>query len=430
MNNIDFRKLWIDFRGDAKEFSLEARIFHAVCGLSVVIILISIILNLISGMNGNALLMFMLALVIAVLFYLSRLKQKLFLSIILFNVIGNLLLAVNFYFNSGINGPSLIIFLLGSFLTIAIVSRKQYVIWLGLNIGIVLSLLAVSFHHPELFKNSYPTDLSRYVDLAYSYVLVALLIFLVTDYIRVSYHKEKKLTDHKARELLLSNETKDKLLSILAHDLRAPLISIQNYLELLSEFDLGEDEKQSINAMLLSETHNTQQMLSNLLSWSKTQMEGVKAKLSYLNLKETLAATLSFQTAMAAKKNIALKDNIGSEIYVMADGDMLQLVIRNLLNNAIKFTPEGGTISLDTKKEGTNCVIMVKDNGNGISEESQQSLFSLKARPTFGTRNEKGFGLGLVLSKEFSEIQNGELWFESIPGTGTTFFLSLPDHST
>ena len=364
------------------------------------------------------------------MFYLSRVKKKLVTSIILFNILSNLLLVINFYFNSGVNGPTLLIFLLGSFLTIAFVPRKQYILWLALNITLVIVLLTVSYTHPGFFKYSYRTDLARYIDLGYSYVLVTLLIFLVTDYIRISYNKEKKLTEQKASELLVSNETKNKLLSILAHDLRSPLISIQNYLEILSEFDIGEDEKQSINARLLSETNNTQQMLSNLLSWSKTQMEGIKANLSYLNLKETLVPTLRFQKTMAAEKNIELEDGICTGIHVMADSDMLQLVIRNLVNNAIKFTPEGGKISLTAREDGDNCVIMVADDGDGIAEENQRNLFSLKARPTFGTRNEKGFGLGLALSKEFTEIQNGRLWFESIPGKGTTFFISLSGRAT
>ncbi len=154
-------------------------------------------------------------------------------------------------------------------------------------------------------------------------------------------------------------------------------------------------------------------------------MEGVGVNLCEVNLKQTLIPALSTQQTMAAEKCIQLEDEINDSIYILADSDMLQLVVRNLVNNAIKFTAAGGRISLTSKISNDRCLINIADNGNGIPYDLQGDLFSLKARSTFGTQNEKGAGLGLALCKEFTDLQKGEIWFDSEPGVGTTFYLSL-----
>jgi two-component system sensor histidine kinase/response regulator len=203
-----------------------------------------------------------------------------------------------------------------------------------------------------------------------------LLIFIATTYIRKSYHQEKIVAEEKAEELKISNETKNKLLSILAHDLRSPLGSIQNYLEILSELNSDEIDRQSIEASLLNETKNTQQMLSNLLLWSKTQMEGVTVNLLPVNLKESILPAIRAQQSIAIEKKIKIEENINKSIMVLADRDMLQLVIRNLVNNAVKFTEAGGQIGIDAKIEDGICLITISDTGRGIPYEMQKDLFS------------------------------------------------------
>jgi two-component system sensor histidine kinase/response regulator len=369
--------------------------------------------------------MLLVAATVGLQFYLSRKHRKFTTSIMLFCVVANVLLLANFYFNSGVQGPTLFIFLLSIFLTIAIVPKKQYLYWIGLNLATVIGLLLYSYLKPDAIAYSYVSEMARYLDLGYSYIFVALVIFMVTAYIRNGYDDEKATSDQKAAELQTSNDTKNKLLSILAHDLRSPLASIQNYLELLSEFDMSEEEKKTISSILLAETQNTQQMLSNLLSWTKSQMEGTQVNFAKINLRETLAPVLKSQHSVASGKMIDLQNTISADVYLLADKDMLQLVIRNLLNNAIKFTPAGGFVTISSKKDGSECVIMVTDSGSGIPEDKQDNLFSLRAQSTFGTQNEKGVGLGLALCKEFTEFQNGRIWFESKPGSPTTFFVSL-----
>jgi signal transduction histidine kinase len=215
-------------------------------------------------------------------------------------------------------------------------------------------------------------------------------------------------------------------MSIIAHDLRGPLSNIQNYLELVSEYGLDKEEREVVEGDLLKVTQSTLNMLSKLLIWSKSQMDGVTVKLSDLNLNDTLKNTLELERIMATKKNIDLTYAIDETISVVADSDMLQLVIRNLVSNAIKFTPPGGRIDVSTKKTNNECRISIADNGRGIPLEQQADIFSLKVRSTFGTSNEKGVGLGLILCKEFTDQQGGRIGFESTPGRGSTFFVFMP----
>jgi two-component system sensor histidine kinase/response regulator len=415
---------WKKILGYPPDFSLEARIFNAICLVSAVTLLLNVFLNFQLGIPQLAILMAAVFAISVICYYFSRIKKKLNACIVIYMIACNILLIVNYKYNSGINGPSLLIFILSYFLTISIVPKKQYWFWITLNI-VIITLLATEFIYPEAINNTYPDRINRFIDYGYTYLISVFFIFLVTTSVRRSYHTERKLVEQKATELEYANATMNKLFSILAHDLRSPLASIQNYLEVLSEFKLDEGERVSMQKELLNSTQNTQEMLANLLLWSKSQMDGVTVHLVKLNLKKTLQTTLQIHRAVAAEKGIQLTDQLKDSIFITADVDMLQLIIRNLINNALKFTNPGGQIIVSADVIGTDCRIMIKDNGLGISYEQQNDIFSLKTESTFGTKNEKGVGLGLLLCKEFTELQRGKITFESIPGAGTTFNISF-----
>jgi len=420
------QSFWIKILGEPKAFSLEARIFNAICLISAIGLFFTAFLNLILGIQQLVVLMLTVFFIAITCYYYSRVKMMLNTSIIVYMIAINFLLAVNFKYNSGISGPSLLIFVLSFFLTISIVPRRQYWFWIALNILMVNTLLALEYQHQGLIMNTYIDAKSRFIDFAATYVFIVFFIFLVTIAVRKSYHTEKGLVEQKAKELEIANNTKNKLFSILAHDLRSPLASIQNYLEILLEVKLDENERLSINQSLLASTRNTEQMLSNLLLWSKAQMQGVTVNRVKVNLKETLMSTFQIHQVIATEKGIQLTDEIKSNVFIEADPDMLQLVIRNLINNAIKFTAPGGEIIVSDELADHMCHIIIKDNGMGIPYDEQANIFSIKVTSAFGTKNEKGFGLGLVLCKEFTELQNGKISFESTPGKGSTFYVSFP----
>ncbi|HTD42192.1 MAG TPA: HAMP domain-containing sensor histidine kinase, partial [Mucilaginibacter sp.] len=296
------------------------------------------------------------------------------------------------------------------------------------------------YNYPRLVPDKYLTRADGFLDKSSAYIVAVILMYYTVKYIRRNYDYERQQVEEKRKDIesqhqyiLAQNEQleylnseKNKLMSIIAHDLRGPLSNIQNYLELVSEYGLDKEEREVVESDLLRVTQSTLNMLSKLLIWSKSQMDGVVVKLSDLNLNETLKNTLEMERIMAMKKEIGLTYEIDPAISVVADSDMLQLVVRNLVSNAIKFTPAGGRVDVSTKCINNECRISIADNGRGIPYEQQADMFSLKARPTFGTANEKGVGLGLILCKEFTDQQGGRIGFESIPGHGSTFFVFMP----
>jgi len=417
------RSFWAKVIGQPPGFSLEARIFNAICFASAVSLFFNVFFNFLIGITQIGVLMTAVFIIVSLCYYFARFQMKLKGSIIIYLVTSNILSILNYKFNSGISGPTPFLFMLSLFLAISIVPKKQYWFWIMLNLAIVIILFAFEYKYPATIINTYIAQKDRFIDFGYSYIAVAFFIFLVTTSVRSSYYREQKLVEQKATELEQANDTKNKLFSILAHDLKSPLASIQNYLEMLSEVELDEDERLSINDALLTSTQNTQQLLSNLLFWSKSQMEGVTVNMVKVKLKKTLQTTLQIQHTAAAEKGIKLTDQLKSSVSIIADADMFELIIRNLINNAIKFTEPGGEIIISADSMGDDCCIMIKDNGIGIPYEQQNDIFSLKVNSTFGTKNEKGVGLGLVLCKEFTELQNGKIRFESVPGSGTIFYI-------
>lgn len=319
----------------------------------------------------------------------------------------------------------MLIYLLFFFLVMSIVPVKQRFIWVVVNIIIAFVLIGYQYYFPEAVAMKHRDSLSRALDFAYVYFLTLLIVYFIITNIINSYNRERLLAEERAELLELSNQSKNKLFSILAHDLRSPLNSIQSFLEVSMDGYLDEAEKKTINKSLLRETKNTRQLLINLLSWSKTQMDGVAVNLVELDLFKTLEETLQMQKSIAEEKNITLYNEIGADLRVVADTDMLELVIRNLVNNAIKFTPFNGEISVSTQVHGKECWILIKDNGVGIAKSDYQNIFSLNSQSTFGTNREKGVGLGLVLCKEFVNMQKGKIWVESELGSGTVFYVSF-----
>lgn len=218
-------------------------------------------------------------------------------------------------------------------------------------------------------------------------------------------------------------------MSIISHDLRAPLVNIKSYLELLSANEIENNERPLLENVLLKSTTNALDMLSNLLRWSKSQMSGTNLQLSNVNLLDTLKSTLEMEKLFSSKKEINLTYQISPHINVIADVDMLQLIVRNLISNAVKFTPQNGTVKIIAELIDQKCKLTVIDNGNGISTIKQNDIFSIQANSTYGTNNEKGIGLGLILCKEFIELQNGSIGFESELGIGSSFFIFIPINS-
>ncbi|QRR01123.1 sensor histidine kinase [Dyadobacter sandarakinus] len=435
--------------GRPSQFPLSARIFHSVCLISILALGYNVPFNYAIGLPYIALASFVMFVGSCGLYYFSRFRHKVTESVFILNAMGLALFTLNFFLNSGHSGPNDLFFLLLLLLSISISPPRQYKVWVPLNMLTVLALHIFEYFYPELVPDSYTGRESQLIDGLSAYVVIALTAFLCMYFIRKSYDRERQSAVEKSgaitkknqqitiqnQELLRLNSEKNKLMSIVAHDLRAPLSSIQNFLELLTDYDLDFDKRLEIEGNLLDSTRDTLQMLTKLLDWSKSQIYGVVPRPKYLSLQALLAPTIRIEEGIATRKNIRLDYIIDPEAMLFADSEMTQVVFRNLISNAIKFTPAGGTITIRSEAQnvaqstGDECVISIRDNGIGISKERQQEIFSLNVQSTYGTRQEKGVGLGLLLCMEFVTAQNGKIWFESTHEHGTCFFIALPSHS-
>lgn len=235
-------------------------------------------------------------------------------------------------------------------------------------------------------------------------------------------------------ELHESNETKDKFFSIIAHDLKSPFNVMHGFSKLLNDKfdDFTVPEQREYVSYLHQSVQQTHKLLDNLLLWSLSQKGALEFKPEIVKLNLLSAETIELLSEVASGKSIRIKDEIQEDIFLLADPNMLSTVLRNLVSNAIKFTPKGGEIVINARRlSGENkinfCEISVKDNGLGISPDTQSKLFLLgEKRLAKGTEDESGTGLGLVLCKEFVEKHDGRIWLNSELGKGSTFYFTIP----
>ncbi|MVT44380.1 sensor histidine kinase [Chitinophaga oryziterrae] len=424
---------WESLVGDPATFSLEHRAFNSISVITMALLAILLPFNIILGLTMVSIIVAALMVLQLFFFYLSRHRHIYGISMLVYVIVSYVTLIATYYLNSGSHGPALLLFFLTFNLLIAFSPRNRHWIWACLHVLLPMILLTREYLHPSWIKDNYMSAENRYIDILSSYVITLVCTYLITNYLRNNYDREKRNAEERADKidkqnvnLEQLNQKKDKLFSIIAHDLQSPLNSIITTLHLIAEYDLKEDEKKMLGDELLTLTKNTSNMLTNLLTWSKMQMDGRGVRLSDVHVYDVVERVLSIQKILADKKSVSLISRVDPSVYVTADNNMLELIIRNLVNNAIKFTPTGGQVSISLELTDTHCQVMVTDNGIGIDPGQKEEIFSLRTQSTYGTNNEKGIGLGLVLCRELLALQDGELWYESTPGQGTTFYASIP----
>lgn len=239
-------------------------------------------------------------------------------------------------------------------------------------------------------------------------------------------NNQNKAISHQKQELEELNNIKDKLFSIISHEFRSPLNSLKGTLALLKVGALNEQELNIISNELTDKINSTSIFLDNLLNWAKSQMQGISPKPISLDLKEIAEENIDFLLSLAEKKKVKLESRIDRPFIARADPNMIHLVVRNLISNAIKFSMRGSHIQVMCEQKNDDIIFAVKDNGIGMSKENQKLLFQIHSFTTRGTANERGTGLGLFISKNFVESNKGKIWVESEEGVGSTFYFSVP----
>ncbi len=229
-------------------------------------------------------------------------------------------------------------------------------------------------------------------------------------------------------ELGQLNMVKDRFFSIISHDLRNNLTTMKLYFDLVGNKDYTSDEDTfELTSQISSSVENTIDLLENLLIWAQAQVNGIKAKPQRLNVNQVVESNFGLLGGTAHQKGIHLLNQVQKNHLVFADEDMINLVLRNLISNAIKFTNSGGNITVSSTQLDKQVQIFVTDTGVGISASAIEQLFTKNINPsTLGTANEKGTGLGLLLCKEFIEQNKGTISVSSSEGNGSIFQITLP----
>lgn len=243
---------------------------------------------------------------------------------------------------------------------------------------------------------------------------------------RVRTHLELKQQKQNLKEL---NATKDKFFSIIAHDLRSPLNQLLGLSEILQKEIADEKADDAIKlAKLINQSAKSGRLLlENLLEWSRSQTGTINYHPEKLNLKIITDEVIALNGNNAAQKNISLHNKLSKNCIAFADRNMIRTILRNLISNSIKFTNKGGKIILAANKAKEKVTYSISDNGIGIKSSDIKKLFRIDINPkTIGASQEKGTGLGLILCKEFIEINSGEIWVESEFEKGSTFYFSIP----
>ncbi|HTI11288.1 MAG TPA: HAMP domain-containing sensor histidine kinase [Puia sp.] len=235
------------------------------------------------------------------------------------------------------------------------------------------------------------------------------------------------LLEGQTLQLTELNSLKNKLFSVIAHDLKAPLYALRNLFRNVVQYDLPGDEIKILIPEVVNELTYTTGLMENLLQWAKSQMQAEAIKPQLLDIAKITQEVLQLLRLQAEAKHIYIHSGIERPVYVYADKDMINLVLRNLLSNAIKFTPEEGTVSIDAREMRSHIEIIVHDTGTGISQDNLQKLMVEDIYyTTKGTEGEAGTGLGLMLCKEFLSKNGGRMHVQSEPGKGSTFSFTLP----
>jgi len=271
----------------------------------------------------------------------------------------------------------------------------------------------------------------------YASIVILLVLLTITLLIKRSGNIQKRLNkalnsktiaiEKNQRKLREINDTKDKLFSIIGHDLRGPIGAFSGVLQLLKNEEIEQKEFLKLIPKLGADIDHISFTLNNLLSWGQSQMKGAVTTPGSFCLKNIVHENINLLTEIAESKSIKMVSQIPENTMTWSDANQVDIVIRNLLSNALKFTPKNGLVTIKCLEKDNHWQVAIQDTGVGIDQETQDKIFAKNSNiTTYGTDNEKGTGLGLTLCKEMVENNKGTIWVKSTSRKGTCFYFTLP----
>ncbi|MEQ9423959.1 MAG: HAMP domain-containing sensor histidine kinase [Cyclobacteriaceae bacterium] len=234
----------------------------------------------------------------------------------------------------------------------------------------------------------------------------------------------------KEGQLLEINRTKDKMFTVIAHDLRSPIALFESVLNMADEDIVGKEEFNNYRNVLKKRLHSLNHLLDNLLTWAKSQLGGITANPTSVELKAIIKETIKIYQDLAQKKKIRIMVDIGENSLIYADENHMKLVVRNLVHNALKFTPSGGVVDISSLSQNGSVQLTIADSGVGMDDENIEGVMTgLTHQTKPGTNGESGSGLGLSLCMEMLSKNNASMKIRSEKRNGTAFDLQIPAFS-
>jgi signal transduction histidine kinase len=234
------------------------------------------------------------------------------------------------------------------------------------------------------------------------------------------------LLEKQTGQLKDSDAVKNKLFSVIAHDLKTPIYALRNLFQNIQNNNVNAREIREMMPEVIKDLNYTTDLIENLLHWAKNQMQADAIRQRSLNISKITDEVMQLVRLQTTAKNIHIENQLKDPILIFADSDMVHLVLRNLVSNAIKFTPANGRITIGSNETPGYVEVFIRDTGVGMSPDNLQKVRQNIFFTTKGTINESGTGLGLMLCKEFIVKNGGHLYIESEQGSGTTISFTLP----
>jgi len=259
-------------------------------------------------------------------------------------------------------------------------------------------------------------------------VVLLILLYRQKSEALKSVEKLQEETAHKNREMTSANNVKDKLISMIAHDVRSPLASVQNTLTLTREGILSNDEFMQLSQMLEMDIQHLMGMLDNTLLWAREQMLDINVRRTKFKIYNVVTSVIALYQQTIVSKGVTIYNNINKNTEVYSDIDIVSTVLRNILSNAVKFTPQGKSIYIEQSNLKNKILLTIKDEGVGISDDVLKKINNKEFISTRGTGNEKGTGLGLLFSKDLLLKLGEDFQMSSVPGKGTAVTISFSTH--
>lgn len=428
---------WQRFRdiiyGEEERYGFRGVIFHQVCFLSLVALTAGLFLTIRLAQWDLTMILVGCQIALTLSYWLSRVMNLYVLGFSLFVTVAYTLIGFNYALVGGIDGTSDVISLLVLGIFFASSESRSHWFWAVLHGAVFCGLTYWEYVTDRSAITVYTDEFQRFMDTGLTYIFVLIFMFYIFRLIRRAYEYQKrqveaqklKLESNK-QELEKSNQELIKVLSIIAHDVRNPLASIQSFLELSADGDLAPKDQKVINQGLQGMVQNTSHMLDDMVNWSKLQISGQATSFHKQGIGSWLNKTVDHMRQMAKAKGVLFNDNYNGRLKLFCDSILMTVIIRNLIQNAVKFTAPGNVVRLDVSKDKTHMLFIVSDEGLGIPEADLAKLFTEKSISKTGTGEERGSGFGLIIVKEYIDLHHGEIEVESTVGKGSRFTVKIP----